>query len=107
MGQNVQEQVNDALAAMQENMRRMAERDAQLHNLQKSTKDLQGASPAFNKGARQIHADYKWQRCRMYILATTLATWIVVFFVRRRWLLWWAPLSLALFGAVVYLRNHV
>merc|ERR1712050_464179 len=85
----------------------MAERDAHLHNLQASTKDLQGASSAFNQGARQMHADYKWQRCRMYILATTLATWIPVFFVRRHLLLWWVPLSLALFGAVVFFRNHL
>merc|ERR1712008_469388 len=105
--QNVQLQVNDAVQTMQENMRRMAERDAQLANLQSRTRELHGASSSFSSSARQMQADYKWQRCRLYILATVLASWIPVFIVRRKLLLWWVPISLALFGAIVYFRNYL
>mmetsp|Transcript_17947 Transcript_17947/g.37331 ORF Transcript_17947/g.37331 Transcript_17947/m.37331 type:complete len:124 (+) Transcript_17947:65-436(+) len=92
------------MSQMRDNMRTMAERDAQLNTLVSRTQDLQGASAAFSQSSRQLQAQQQWQRCRLYLLVATLVTWVPVFFLRRSWLIWWAPASLALFGAVVALR---
>mmetsp|Transcript_668 Transcript_668/g.1306 ORF Transcript_668/g.1306 Transcript_668/m.1306 type:complete len:146 (-) Transcript_668:124-561(-) len=102
---DVHGQVQEAMAQMRDNMRAMAERDSQLNNLVSRTQDLQGASSAFSQSSRQLQANYQWQRCRLYLLVATLVSWVPVFFIRRSWIKWWAPASLALFGAVVLLRG--
>mmetsp|Transcript_100452 Transcript_100452/g.199448 ORF Transcript_100452/g.199448 Transcript_100452/m.199448 type:complete len:155 (+) Transcript_100452:33-497(+) len=102
---NVLGEVHSAMSQMRDNMKQMAERDAQINNLVSSTQNLQGASSAFHQNARQLQASYQWQQCRLYLVVTTLCTWIPVFFFRFRWLKWWAPLSLALVGTVFFLRD--
>mmetsp|Transcript_31768 Transcript_31768/g.84081 ORF Transcript_31768/g.84081 Transcript_31768/m.84081 type:complete len:146 (-) Transcript_31768:73-510(-) len=99
--------INATLSTMQDNMRQMAERDSQLSSLQASTAQLQGAASMFSQSSRQLQANNEWQKCRLYILAVLIATWIPVFFMRRPWLFYWAPGTLLLFGVIVYLRNYL
>ncbi|CAE7259750.1 Vamp1, partial [Symbiodinium pilosum] len=62
----VQDQVQGAMAVMQDNMRAMAERDSQLNQLEARTNDLQGASKAFSSGAKRLQRHYQWQRYKFY-----------------------------------------
>ncbi|CAE7249642.1 Vamp1 [Symbiodinium natans] len=64
--QSVQDQVQGAMAVMQDNMRAMAERDSQLNHLEARTNDLQGASKAFSSGAKRLQRHYQWQRYKFY-----------------------------------------
>eukprot|EP00931_Biecheleriopsis_adriatica_P051999 TRINITY_DN30200_c0_g1_i1.p1 TRINITY_DN30200_c0_g1~~TRINITY_DN30200_c0_g1_i1.p1 ORF type:complete len:153 (+),score=43.66 TRINITY_DN30200_c0_g1_i1:62-520(+) len=78
--QSVQEQVQGAMTAMQDNMRAMAERDSQLHNIEARTNDLQGATKSFSSGAKRLKRHYDWQRYKLYIIVGGSILWVLTCF---------------------------
>ncbi|CAE7945461.1 unnamed protein product [Symbiodinium sp. KB8] len=75
--QSVQDQVQGAMAVMQDNMRAMAERDSQLNQLEARTNDLQGASKAFSSGAKRLQRHYQWQRYKFYFAIGAVVVLVV------------------------------
>lgn len=74
---------------MQDNMRAMAERDAQLSSLQSATENLQGSSDAFFRASRRVHRSQLWQRYRLYLLAGVLTSWVICWTALRPVAIFW------------------
>ena len=74
--------LDGAMGVMRDNMRNMAERDVQLHDLEGKSNTLNVASGTFSAHATRLRKEQEWQRCktRLAIIAVVLLLiWIVIF----------------------------
>ncbi|CAE7471049.1 SNC2 [Symbiodinium natans] len=56
--------LDGAIGVMRDNMRTMAERDAQLHDLEGKSNTLNVASGTFSAHASRLRREQEWQRCK-------------------------------------------
>mmetsp|Transcript_88 Transcript_88/g.174 ORF Transcript_88/g.174 Transcript_88/m.174 type:complete len:141 (+) Transcript_88:47-469(+) len=79
----LRDDLNGAMGVMRDNMRSMAERDAQLHDLEGKSNSLNVASGTFSAHATRLRKEQEWQRCktRLAIVAVfVFIIWLVIFF---------------------------
>eukprot|EP00928_Gymnodinium_smaydae_P085433 TRINITY_DN68880_c0_g1_i1.p2 TRINITY_DN68880_c0_g1~~TRINITY_DN68880_c0_g1_i1.p2 ORF type:complete len:134 (-),score=36.47 TRINITY_DN68880_c0_g1_i1:52-453(-) len=103
----VASEIDDVTNTMQENMREMVKRDAQLGNLTAKTDRLQDASAQFGQSADRLQAHYKWQKYRMYIIAAVLLSWVLVGIFDRAHVLIWILISTLLTAGVFFARAYM
>ncbi|CAE7876186.1 SNC2, partial [Symbiodinium sp. KB8] len=75
--------LDGAIGVMRDNMRSMAERDVQLHDLEGKSNSLNVASGTFSANASRLRREQEWQRCktRLAIVAVFgFLIWLVIFF---------------------------
>ncbi|CAE7533969.1 SNC2 [Symbiodinium pilosum] len=75
--------LDGAMGVMRDNMRTMAERDVQLHDLEGKSNTLNVASGTFSAHATRLRREQEWQRCktRIAIVAVfVLLVWLLIFF---------------------------
>merc|ERR1712083_144329 len=62
----------------------LSDRDSRLHDLSNKSSSLQFTSDAFNRQAKYMHWELRWQKLRLWILASLLSLWAVLFYFCRR-----------------------
>ncbi|CAE8592183.1 unnamed protein product, partial [Polarella glacialis] len=99
----VRQELNGAMDVMRDNMREMADRDAQLQDLQGKSSTLQSASGAFSKQATRLRKQQQWQRCKFWLLVAglfALAVWaLAIYFVEDKAM--FAGISVALLAVLL------
>uniref|UniRef100_A0A7S1F382 V-SNARE coiled-coil homology domain-containing protein n=1 Tax=Noctiluca scintillans TaxID=2966 RepID=A0A7S1F382_NOCSC len=80
-------EIDGAMGLMRDNMAMMAERDERLHNVSEKSSSLQGGALAFNRQAKRMRWQMRWQQYRISVLVVLLLVWATTFyFVGRRYL---------------------
>jgi len=96
-------ELNGALDVMRDNMRVMAERDSQLHDLQGKSTSLHSVSGAFSQQAIRLRKEKQWQRCKTYLTFALLAcavAWLIAFYLLSGQRFFFAEISAAVFAVI-------
>ncbi|CAJ1417979.1 unnamed protein product [Effrenium voratum] len=73
----LQADLDGAMGVMRDNMRNMAERDGQLHDLEGKSNSLHMASGTFSAHATRLRKEQEWQRCKTRIAIFTVVLSLV------------------------------
>mmetsp|Transcript_29300 Transcript_29300/g.51281 ORF Transcript_29300/g.51281 Transcript_29300/m.51281 type:complete len:141 (+) Transcript_29300:97-519(+) len=76
-------EIDAAMGIMRENMVCLQEREGRLVNLQEKSDTLQGTSGDFNRRAKRLRMEMRWQQYRLWVLAACLSIWLALFYVFR------------------------
>mmetsp|Transcript_20637 Transcript_20637/g.42821 ORF Transcript_20637/g.42821 Transcript_20637/m.42821 type:complete len:150 (-) Transcript_20637:484-933(-) len=102
---NCQKDVDAALGAVRENLVKLADRDARLHDLQDKSTAFQNTSEKFTGQAKTLQWRTKWQKYRLYGLVAVLVMWALLSFAFRQHLLIYFSVSSVAF-VVLFVMQH-
>mmetsp|Transcript_22002 Transcript_22002/g.39425 ORF Transcript_22002/g.39425 Transcript_22002/m.39425 type:complete len:143 (-) Transcript_22002:12-440(-) len=102
---HAREELDSALRTMQDSMTLMAERDCRLHGIEGKSFELQGTSGAFNRQARRLRWEMRWQQYRLMALAISLAVWVSCAYLFREHLAMYFAVS-GLCFVLIYLGQR-
>ncbi|CAK8996489.1 unnamed protein product [Durusdinium trenchii] len=74
--------LDGAMGVMRDNMRNMAERDVQLHDLEGKSNSLHVASGTFSAHATRLRKEQEWQRCKTRLAIFSVIgflVWLLIF----------------------------
>ncbi|KAJ2843463.1 Vesicle-associated membrane protein 4, partial [Coemansia erecta] len=78
---DIQQQVDEVVDIMNENVKKVVERQERLNNLGDRTEDLRNTSAMFRKEAKTAHRNMWWQNKRLTIIISIIVIIIIVVIV--------------------------
>eukprot|EP00927_Polykrikos_kofoidii_P038837 TRINITY_DN33280_c0_g1_i1.p1 TRINITY_DN33280_c0_g1~~TRINITY_DN33280_c0_g1_i1.p1 ORF type:complete len:176 (+),score=35.20 TRINITY_DN33280_c0_g1_i1:72-530(+) len=92
---HARQEVDNAMAVMRDSMQRLADREAQLTSLQGKSQVLQGTSGAFNRQAKKLRWELRWQQYRVLVVSILSVIWIAGFYPCRNYVKEYAAITAA------------
>mmetsp|Transcript_104895 Transcript_104895/g.326042 ORF Transcript_104895/g.326042 Transcript_104895/m.326042 type:complete len:128 (+) Transcript_104895:641-1024(+) len=103
---NCRRDINEAMGLMRDNIVRISDRDAKLHEMQEKSSAFQNTSERFTGQAKSLQWKTRWQHYRFYAFAAVLALWGALLIAFHDHLLVYLPVSAAVLG-LLYLAQDV
>mmetsp|Transcript_104143 Transcript_104143/g.324725 ORF Transcript_104143/g.324725 Transcript_104143/m.324725 type:complete len:156 (+) Transcript_104143:69-536(+) len=104
---NCQRELDAAMGVMRENMTRMADRDAQLHDLQDKSTAFASTTEKFSGQAKTLQWRMKFQQYRLYMLAAALALWVLLALIFKQHLPAYFAVSGVAFAALWVVQHFL